>query len=295
MPINGRTKVYGLLANPVVHTISPFIHELLYDECNYNGTYNPYLVPTGKVKEAIEGMKALSIEGLNVTVPYKVEVMKYIDEIDEMAEYIGACNTIVRKVNEEGKVTLKGYNTDWFGLKMACDYGNIPIKDKDIVIIGAGGSSRAVAFMCQNEGAKSLLILNRTVSKAEAIAGKVQKVNALFEVKAASLEAINLVRKGSVVFQTTSLGMYPNIDKSPIINDTFLSNVDFIVDIIYNPKETYFMKKGKEFGVITMNGLGMLFFQAVKAFELWSGITMDKEQLDSMLKKLDNYVYTNNI
>lgn len=295
MTINGKTKVFGLLANPIEHTLSPFIHELFYDECNYNATYNPYLVPTGKVKEAIDGMKALSIEGLNVTVPYKVEVMKYLDEIDEMAGYIGACNTIVRQINNEGIEVLKGYNTDWIGLKMACDYGNIPIKDKDIVIIGAGGSARAVAFMCQKEGAKSLLILNRTLSKALEIAEQVHKVNVDFQVKAASLEATQLVKKSSVVFQTTSLGMYPNVDQSSIENDEFYGNVDFIVDIIYNPKETSFMKKGKKFGVTTMNGLGMLFFQAVKAFELWSDIVMDDEQLNRGIKKLDNYVYSKKI
>ncbi len=295
MKINGKTKVFGLLANPVEHTISPYIHEIFYEECGFNGTYNPYLVPTGKLKQAVEGMKAISIEGLNVTVPYKVEVMDYLDEIDEMASHIGACNTLVRELNDDGVEILKGYNTDWIGLKMACDYGNIPIKDRDVVIIGAGGSARAVAFMCQKEGAKSILLLNRTVSKADIIAEQVQKVNAETETQTGSLEDTDLVKKGSVVFQTTSLGMHPNVDKSPIDKDEFFSNVDFIVDIIYNPKETYFMKKGSEFGVTTMNGLGMLFFQAVKAFELWSGDSMNKEQLERGMKKLDNYVYTKEI
>ena len=114
----------------------------------------------GKVKEAVNGMRALSIEGLNVTVPYKVEIMEYLDEIDDMAAYIGACNTIVRELNADGEEILKGYNTDWIGLKMACDHEDIPIKDRDVVIVGAGGSARAVAFMCQKEGAKSLLLLN---------------------------------------------------------------------------------------------------------------------------------------
>jgi len=295
MQINGKTKVYGLLANPVEHTISPFIHELFYEECNHNGTYNPYLVASGKLEDAIKGMKALSIEGLNVTVPYKVDVMEYLDEIDDMAAFIGACNTIVRELNADGREILKGYNTDWIGLKMACDHENIPVKGRDVVIVGGGGSARAVAFMCQKEGAKSLLLLNRTESKAGLIAKQVQKVNAEISIKTGSLEDLHLISKGSVAFQTTSLGMHPNVDKSPIENDEFFSNVDFIVDIIYNPKETFFMKKGKDFGVTTMNGLGMLFFQAVKAFELWSGIVMTKEQLDSAFEKLDNYVYTKKI
>ena len=286
--INGKTKVFGLLANPIEHTISPFIHGLFFRVTGFNGTYNPYLVPADKLKDAIEGMKALSIEGLNVSVPYKVEVMEYLDSIDEMALHIGACNTIVR---ENGR--LKGYNTDWIGLKMACDYGEIPITGKDIVIIGAGGSARAVAFMCQHEKAKSVLILNRTVAKADLIAEQIRKVNPGFLIQTGSLDAVESVVKGSVAIQTTSVGMHPMVKNCPIIEDDFFGKVDFIVDIIYNPKETNFITKGNEFKAKTMNGLGMLFFQAVKAFELWSDYKLSDKQIDTALTELENYVYTN--
>ncbi len=287
--VNGKTKVFGLLGNPIEHTSSPFIHQLFYDELGYNGIYNPFFVPEGELENAILGMKGLSIKGLNVTVPYKVEVMEFLDRVDAMAMHIGACNTIVREGED-----FVGYNTDWIGLKMACDHESIPIEGKDVVIIGAGGSARAIAFMCQRESANSITILNRTVEKAEAIAAKVKAVNQDVEIRTGGLDELDLVLEGSVAIQTTSLGMHPKVDRCPIEDDEFYSKVDFIVDIIYNPKETLFMKKGSRHGAKTMNGLGMLYFQAVKAFELWTGLKLDKGQLQRGLTKLRQYVYNEN-
>lgn len=284
--INGKTKVFGLIANPVEHTISPVIHQMIYDETGYNGTYNPYFVPKGHLEEAIKAMKALSIEGLNVSVPYKVDVMDYLDHVDITAKVIGACNTIVWD-----KERLIGYNTDWIGLKAACDLEGIPISDQDIVILGSGGSARAVAYMCQHEKASTITILNRTVSKAEEIASLIHDIHPNMMIYTGSLNDLHLVNKGAVVFQTTSVGMHPHLDQSPIDNDLFFDKVDFIVDIIYNPKETVFIKKGIRHGAKTMNGLSMLFFQAVKAFELWTHMELSNEQSSRLLMELENLVY----
>ncbi len=299
MGVNGTTKVFALLGNPVEHTISPFIHSLLYKECKYNGTYNPFLVPKGQLENAINGIIALNLEGVNVTVPYKVEAMKYINEIDLVAKSIGAINTIVRKDN-----MLKGYNTDWIGLKQACEYNDVLIAGKDIAILGAGGSARAAAFMSYLEGAKSITILNRTVEKAKAIISdlesynndkNIQTLKKSFNKTKLSYGKLNEYEKLNnklIVFQTTSLGMYPEVDRMPIESAEFFNKVDFIVDIIYNPKVTAFMKKGKSHGVKVSNGLGMLFFQAVKAFELWTDIKLRDEQLKRVFRELENYIYT---
>ena len=297
--INGKTKVFGLFGNPIEHTISPYIHQLLYNETGYNGTYNPFFVPTGMLEEAVKGMKGMNIKGVNVTVPYKVSVMDYLDEVDDMAANIGAVNTIVPEYNEDkNKYRLKGYNTDWIGLSMQCDYDGIPIKNRDIVIVGAGGSERSVAFMCIRNKAKSITLMNRTLEKAEILRDHVKQVaekdssnSSVVAIEATELIDSSYIKEGSIVFQTTSAGMYPNVDLIPIESESFFNKVDFIVDIIYNPKETAFMRLGKSYGAKVANGLGMLFFQAVKAFELWTEIKLEKDQLERVLGELEQFIY----
>ncbi len=296
--INGKTKVFGLFGNPVEHTISPYIHQLIYEELAYDGTYNPFYVRPGKLKNAVDGIRGLNLKGVNITVPYKVEVMAYLDEVDDLAKGIGAVNTVVPiQLDDHTDYILKGYNTDWLGLAMACDYDGIPIEGKDVVIIGAGGSARAVAFMCANRRASSILILNRTIEKAVEIKDSLERgMDELGSLKdlpihVAGLGDLDLVKEDVVVFQTTSLGMYPKVDKTPIDDEDFFDKVDFIVDIIYNPKETIFMQMGKNHGAKVANGLGMLFFQAVKAFELWTNMTLDDDQLKNVFGKLEKFVY----
>lgn len=305
--INGKTKVFGLLGNPIEHTLSPYIHRLLYEETKYNGTYNPFFVPEGQLEAAVKSMRALSIQGLNVTVPYKIEVMEYLDDIDPIARSIGACNTLVLKNNQ-----LVGYNTDWLGLKKSCDFEGIVMAEKNCVILGAGGSARAVAMMCYHSKAASITIINRTQEKADQICSYIEQFASELgahqcEIMSDSLDNFNHIRPNSIVFQTTSVGMHPNIQDSPLLIkqtdikdelykneskiDTFFSNVDYLVDIIYNPKETFFMRQGKERGVKTINGLGMLFFQAVSAFELWTGNILSKEQTQRAMGKLEIHVY----
>jgi len=301
--INGKTQVFGLLGNPIEHTLSPFIHQLLYDEMEFNGTYNPFFVPEGQLEWAVKGMKGLSIKGLNVTIPYKIDVMQYLDKIDSMAEAIGACNTIV--IQEE---KLVGYNTDWLGLKKSCEYEGIFFKDKNCVILGAGGSARAVAMMCLYSGAKSITILNRTIDKADQIRTYIERYkstlnNVICPIITGEIAQTELIPPQSILFQTTSVGMHPHIDVCPIDfsvssemttkeqEKLFFLNIDVLVDIIYNPKQTQFMKLAEEHGVKTCNGLGMLFFQAVSAFELWTGLVLSEEQIKRAKQSLEVHVY----
>lgn len=296
--IDGKTAVFGLLGNPIEHTLSPFIHRLLYEETGYNGTYDPFFVPEGQLEFAVKGMQALSLKGLNVTVPYKIEVMKYLDEIDPFATSIGACNTLVKQNG-----ILKGFNTDWLGLQKSCEYEGIELKGRPCVIIGAGGSARAVAMMCYYNGAGSITIMNRTLEKAEQICSNVKDYadrngQALCELNTLTLDAYAQILPGSVVFQTTSVGMHPNVNSTPlpvdepsIHSEQFFEQVECLIDIIYNPKETLLLQLAKSKGVKTVNGLGMLFFQAVCAFELWTGITMEPDQLQRGLRKLEQHVY----
>lgn len=286
MSVNGKTKVFGLLGNPIEHTLSPYIHQLFYDELDYNGVYNPFFVPEGMIQEAIKGMKGLNIEGLNITVPNKESVIQELDDIDPITEIIGACNTIVRTKNG-----LKGYNTDWIGLQMDCAFNQVSIRGKDCVIIGAGGAARGVVAFCCMEKAHSITVLNRTVERGSQLKEIVEMVNPNLLFKCGSLEDLHLVEEGSIAFQTTTIGMYPNVQECPINNDEFYAKVDFAVDIIYNPKETLFMKKLGVYGVKSINGLGMLFFQALKAFELWTGEELNNIQIEQCMLKLKKKVY----
>ena len=170
--IDGRTRLCGLIGNPVEHTMSPVIHNTLAKMEGRNLAYVPFLVEKGQVRKAVEGAFALDVLGLNVTVPYKSEVMEYLVGIDGMAEKIGAVNTLVR--TEHGS---KGYNTDLMGLYRAMCSEGIRIEGEEILILGAGGAARAAVFLCVSKGAAKVYILNRTVEKAQAVAEEANRID----------------------------------------------------------------------------------------------------------------------
>lgn len=272
--ITGKTKVYGLIGHPVEHSFSPQLHYMLATSLAVDMVYTTFDVEKSALKASIEGIKALNISGVNVTVPHKVAVMKYLDAIDIAAMRIGAVNTIVR----EGNV-LTGYNTDYLGLKMALDYEKIFLKDEDILIIGAGGAARAVAVMCGYANVRKITVVNRTIEKAEEL---VKTIKEYFDIETEVIimeELVELENMG-IVFQTTSLGMFPNIKNNPLKDNIDYSKMKVAVDLIFNPIETEFLAKARKAGVKTMNGLGMLYYQGVKAFELWQGIIPEKSVLD---------------
>ena len=164
MQIDGHTKLCGLIGNPVAHTLSPLIHNTLAELTGISLVYGSFLVDQGKLADAVPGAFALHIHGMNVTVPYKSDVIPLLSEIDELAEKIGAVNTLVR--TEDG---FKGYNTDMPGLYRAMCSDGMEIANREVLILGAGGAARAVAFLCASKGASHVYLLNRTVSKAQAI------------------------------------------------------------------------------------------------------------------------------
>lgn len=282
--INGLTNVLGLIGHPVEHTMSPWIHNNLSKALDINSVYVPLHVLPGNLESAIKGAKALNLLGTNVTVPYKTQVMPYLDEIDEKALQIGAVNTIHYK---DGKAY--GYNTDAIGLLMSLQKAQIVLKGKNVCIIGAGGAARSVAIMCANEQVNNIYIVNRTLEKAEEIK-KIVEANYDTQVIVKSYEEITEVNELEIAFQTTSIGMYPNTNESPVSNN-FYNNLEWAVDLIYNPKETKFLSGARENGVKTLNGIGMLFFQAVKAYEIWHGISIPEDVVTDTFSKFITHVY----
>ena len=287
--IDAKTAVCGLIGKPVGHSISPFIHNTLAERLGFNLAYMTFKVEKGEVATAVKGAYALNIKGMNVTVPHKQEVMEAVVEIDELAKNIGAVNTLVRV---EGG--YKGYNTDYYGIKrqLVCD--DIDIAGRDVIILGAGGASRAVTFMCAVTGAARVYLLNRSVDKAAGLADDVntyvggKRVYAMPLDGYKELEGYGGGSKKYIVIQTTSKGLYPDVDGTPVEDGRFYDMIEAAVDIIFNPSETRFMKLSREHGARAYNGLEMLLYQGVEAFELWNDVKVPDElcrELYLLMKK----------
>ncbi len=288
MNINGYTRICGLIGNPVEHTMSPAIHNTLAQELGENLVYVPFHVPTGYVKEAVEGAYALNLLGCNVTVPYKSEVLPYLKETDELAARIGAVNTLVR--TEGG---FKGYNTDMPGLYRAMCEDGVNIENEKVLLLGAGGVARAVAMLLADKGAKQILILNRTAENAEKIAAEVNLYVGRELVKVLPLDGYKSLPEGEkyLAIQATNVGMYPNVGQVLIAEEDFYNRVHTGYDLIFNPAETGFMKLVQQSGGRAYNGLKMLLYQGIIAYELWTGAEISAELADkayTQMKKAMN-------
>ena len=266
MQINGQTKTCGLIGNPVEHTLSPVIHNNLASLTGINMVYVPFKVEADLVEDVIVGAHAMGIWGLNVTVPHKERVIPCLKEIDSLAHKIGAVNTLVPC---EGG--YKGYNTDMPGLYRAMVSDGISVDGEQVIILGAGGVARAVAVMLA-EKVEKIYILNRTVEKAEAIAAEVNGYAGREVAVPMSLADYNKLPEGQyLTIQATNIGMHPKVEDAVITDKAFYEKVHTGYDLIYNPGETKFMELVKEQGGIAFNGLKMLLYQGIIAYELWTG------------------------
>lgn len=270
--MNSKTKLCCLIGNPVEHSISPLIHNFLAEKMNINLVYTAFKVEDELLGQAVTGAKALGVLGMNVTVPHKCNVMEYLDEIDDIAAKIGAVNTVVTTQNG-----YKGYNTDILGLRRQLVEEGIVIKGREVIIIGAGGASRAITYLCANEGAKKIWLLNRNLPNAQALANEVNQSYTDVVCPLTLDEYVKIPKGKYPVIQTTSVGMYPNTDKAAIEDREFYELVEAGVDIIFNPFETKFMKLCKDSNAKAFNGLKMLLYQGVAAFELWNGVKVSEE------------------
>lgn len=273
MKINGYTRTCGLMGNPVEHTMSPAIHNTLAEALGENLIYVPFHVPEGHVGEAVSGAYALNLLGCNVTVPYKAQVIPFLREIDPLAEQIGAVNTLVR--TEGG---FKGYNTDMPGLYRAMCEDGVKIEGEKVLILGAGGVARAVAMLLIHKGAESIVILNRTLEKAEQIALEVNSCAGRPAVTALALADYGKLPKDKyLAIQATSLGMFPNVEDVVIEDPNFYCYIHTGYDLVFNPAETRFMELVKKSGGKAFGGLKMLLYQGIIAYELWTGARVDRE------------------
>lgn len=283
MRIDGYTRTAGLIGNPVEHTMSPVIHNTLAEKRQENFVYVPFHVPTGKVKEAVEGAYALNLLGMNVTVPYKSEVIPFLKEIDPLAKQIGAVNTLVRTENG-----FKGYNTDMPGLYRAMCEDGVVLSGEKVLILGAGGVARAVAMLVAQKGAAEILILNRSLDKAQLVAEEVNGIAGKEIVKAMQLSDYEKLPAGQqyLAVQATNVGMYPEVSHAVIEDAAFYEKIHTGYDLIFNPSETRFMQLVKQHGGKAFGGMKMLLYQGIIAYELWTDTQVEKEEAAEIYDKL---------
>ncbi len=285
--ISGKTRLCGLIGDPVEHTMSPVMHNAAFNKMGLDYLYVPFRVKKEELGKAVEGMKALNIKGLNVTIPHKVTIIPFLDKLDRLAERIGAVNTIV---NNDGILT--GYNTDATGFLQALLEKGIELKGKNVVILGAGGASRAVSFALAEKGAH-LVILNRLLELdwAEELADRISRIFER-EVKALELNTENLIsalREANILVNATSVGMTPNIDDISVTPELLKPNL-IVFDIVYNPIKTRLLREAEAAGAKTISGLDMLVWQGALAFEKWTGLKAPVELMkEAAIKELQKH------
>jgi len=287
--ISGKTRLCGIIGDPVEHTMSPVMHNAAFRQMGVDYLYVPFKVKQEELAKAIDGVRALNIRGLNVTIPHKVTVIQFLDKLDHLAEKIGAVNTIV---NDDGVLT--GYNTDGAGFLQALLEKGIEPRGKNIVILGAGGASRAISFSLADRGG-NLVILNRALELdwAEELASRISQIFAK-EVEALELNRENLARvldRANIVVNATSVGMTPNIDETPVTSDLLKPGL-IVFDIVYNPIKTRLLREAEAAGARTISGLDMLVWQGALAFEKWTGlkapVELMREEVIKVLEKNEN-------
>ena len=269
MRISGKTRVCAVIGDPVEHSLSPCFQNAAFRHLGLDFVYVAFTVKAEELEDAIAGIRSLGFHGLNVTMPHKISVIQYLDELDENAEKVGSVNTIL---NRNGR--LIGYTTDGIGALNALKYNGIDPRGKKIVILGAGGASRSASFALMKE-ARELVILNRTLARAEKLVSALHGfIEEHSKIRPGGLTKENLRKEledADILINATPVGMRPREDEMPVDEDHLHSNL-VVFDLVYNPIETKLLRKARLAGAKTINGLHMLIHQGAASFEIWTGI-----------------------
>ncbi|OXS62551.1 shikimate dehydrogenase [Cohnella sp. CIP 111063] len=262
--MDSHTLMFGVIGDPIRHSKSPVMLNRAFREIGINGAYAAFHVVPERLEQAIAGVRGLGFRGLNVTIPHKVEVMKYLDEISEGARAAGAVNTIV---NENGR--LIGYNTDGIGyVRSLKEEAEPELSGKTIVVLGAGGAARGILWALAQEGPAAVFVANRTEARAAELAASFPAELGISAVPWSGLRSV--AAEADVVINTTSVGMSPNVDELPM-DPSWMKPGAVASDLIYNPLKTAFLSGAEERGCRIHGGLGMFIYQGAYAFEYWTG------------------------
>ena len=281
MKIDGYTRLAAVVANPIKHSISPFIHNSAFEATNTNGVYLAWEVDATELAETVANIRRYQMYGINLSMPYKEQVIPYLDQLSEEACLIGAVNTVV---NREG--TLIGYNTDGKGFFKSLP--SFKISGKRMVLLGAGGAAKAILAQAILDGVSqvSVFVRSASIEKTRPYLEKIQNATG-FRVDLFALEDVqdlqDSITKADLLVNATSVGM--DGSSQPIPTSIVLPEKLMVADVIYQPFETPFLKWARNQGNQSINGLGMLLYQAAEAFELWTGKEMPTDQIWELLKQ----------
>ena len=283
MQITGTTRVLGVIGWPVEHSLSPPMHNAALRYLGLDWVYVPFAVQPNRVAEAVAGAAGLNLVGLNVTIPHKAAVLPYLHEATPEVWLLGACNTIV---NEDGH--LRGDNTDVQGFLRSVAEAGWSLSGRPVVVLGAGGSARAVALAALQAGAASVTVANRSLDRAEALATLLAPVAGAASLRALALsdpDAPGAVRDAQVIVDCTSVGMYPRHEVPPVIPAEWLHSGQLVCDLTYNPRRTALLRAAVHVGAEPLEGTGMLVHQGALALEQWTGKPAPVEVMRKALLK----------
>jgi shikimate dehydrogenase len=278
-----NTKIIGLLGHPIKQSYSPFIHNVTVELKKLDYIYLPFDVPAVNLKNALKGMIALDIKGFNITIPHKENILQFMNDVSEEASIIGSINTVV---NDDGKLT--GYNTDINGILESLNPYKDDILGREVSVIGAGGSARAVLYTLIRYFKPSVIhIVNRTEQRAEALKKYFSDKMKYDGIKTKELFPPDLVKifsNSKLIINATPVGMYPDQDDIVTSLENSFVKDQIVFDLVYNPPQTKLLKLAASRGAIPISGLKMLVHQAAKSFELWTNEEMPFDQIYKSLQ-----------
>ncbi len=282
MKISGKTTVVGLIGYPVSHSFSPRMHNAAASAAGVDLVYVPLPVAPDSIREAVYGLRGLGMRGANVTIPHKQAVMAYLDEIDEAARLIGAVNTII--IAEDGQ--LFGTNTDWLGFADDLAGVGISAENRQSIVLGAGGSARAVVYALIQQEA-DIHLYARRLSQAQELADTFTESTRYPHITPHLFtELPDLSTDQPLIINTTPLGMTPHVDNSPWPDQLPLPTECAVYDLVYNPTETKLMRQAHAANCHAVNGLGMLLRQGAAAFKLWTGVDPSLEVMGNAVNSV---------
>lgn len=278
--IDSKTKIVGILGWPVGHSLSPQIHNASFAELGLHYAYVPLPVEAENLAAAIGGIRAMNFAGANVTIPHKVTVIPFLDQVDAVAQQIGAVNTIV---NRNGM--LSGYNTDAEGFIRSLAAEGVSVQNRKAAVLGAGGAAQAVICGLMAYGAGRITIAARSAEKAAACAGMFHSVQ-IESLCWQDLVYADVLQQCDLLINCTPLGMYPHSDGEPPVDWKILNPKAVVCDLIYNPSATQFLLHARHSGHQTVNGAGMLIEQGALAFTLWTGMEAPRHKMREVFMKM---------
>lgn len=281
---NYRAELVGVFGDPVDGNPTGVVEEAGFAAAGLNYRYITCRVPVESLEEAIAGMRAIGMRGVNLTMPHKVEVLKYLDELTPAAEIIGAVNTIVSK---NGR--LIGENTDGKGFVRSLTEAGIPLSGKNITLLGAGGAAKAIGVECALAGAAKITVINRNCERGEALVRTIAEHTAA---QAQFIEwkgTIGIPADTHILINATCVGLFPNVDQCPDIHYVQIRPDMVVSDVVFNPAMPLFLKKAEMQGARVITGIGMLVNQAALNFEIWTDVKAPREVMfDALRAEFEN-------